>query len=72
MRRILAIVLLIAGIVLAAYAVEIYREATTQVEFIGIDITAANEEKQQTAIIYVALSLISLTLSFLAWKGGRK
>ncbi|MCB9294149.1 MAG: hypothetical protein H6559_13665 [Lewinellaceae bacterium] len=68
MKKLMAILLLIAGIVLIVLAVNTYQEASASLEVLGMELSAQNESGQQKAVLYLVLGLVSLTGSYLAWR----
>ena len=68
MKNVIALILLIAGITLLVMGVNTYQEATASLEFLGLDLSAADESGQQTAIIYLALGLLGLVGSYLVYR----
>ncbi|MCO6491165.1 MAG: hypothetical protein J5I98_22295 [Phaeodactylibacter sp.] len=68
MKKLMAILLLIAGIVLIVLAVNTYQEASASLEVLGMELSAQNESGQQRAVLYLVLGLVSLTGSYLAWR----
>lgn len=68
MKKLMAILLLITGIVLIVLAVNTYQEASASLEVLGMELSAQNESGQQRAALYLVLGLVSLTGSYLAWR----
>lgn len=68
MKKPLALVLLIAGIVLLVLAVNTYQESSASLEVLGLELSAHEESGQQRAILYLVFGLASLAGSYLVWK----
>lgn len=68
MKNVIALILLIAGIILLVMGINTYQESTANLEFLGLEVAAADETGQRTAIIYLALGLIGLVGSYLVYR----
>lgn len=68
MKKIIPIILLLAGLALAVKGVDTIQSATTNVSFLGIDINASDESGQTAGIIYLLLGLAALFGSYVTWK----
>lgn len=68
MKKVFALLLLVAGIVLLVLAVNTYQEASASIEVLGLELSAHEESGQQRAILYLIFGLAGLAGSYLVWK----
>lgn len=68
MKKIIPIILLIAGLALAVKGVDTIQSSTTNVSFLGIDINASDESERTAGIMYLLLGLGALVGSYISWK----
>lgn len=62
MKAILPIILVVAGLVFAYFAITTFQSSTADVSVLGIDINASDEGGQMTAAIYGVLAVVCLAL----------
>jgi hypothetical protein len=60
MKKILPLLLIVAGIGLAVMGITTYQESTASVSVLGLDISASDEGGQQTAILYFVVAAVCL------------
>ncbi len=68
MKKVFALLLLVAGIVLLVQAVNTYQEASASIEVLGLELSAHEESGQQRAVLYFIFGLASLAGSYLVWR----
>ncbi len=68
MKKIIPIILLIAGLALAVKGIDTIQSSTTNVSFLGININASNESGQTAGIMYLLLGLGALVGGYMTWK----
>lgn len=68
MKAILPIILVVAGLVFAYFAITTFQSSTADVSILGIDINASDEGGQMTAAIYGVLSVVCLALGAMTFK----
>jgi hypothetical protein len=57
--KILGIILLLAGVVLAYQGIMTFQNSTASAEILGVELTASDEGGQMTSFIYLGLAVFS-------------
>ena len=60
MKKLLPVILIIAGIGLAVLGVTTFQNSTADVSFLGLDISASDKSGQQAAILYFVVAAVCL------------
>lgn len=68
MKKVITLVLLVAGILLTVKGIDTLRAATASADILGIEISASDESGQAAGITYLLLGLAGLAASYFSWK----
>lgn len=68
MKKILPLVLIVAGIGLAVMGITTFQDSTADVSILGLDISASDEGGQQTAILYFVIAAVCLFGGFTMYR----
>jgi hypothetical protein len=68
MNKLIALILLLAGIGAAVYGFQLYQDANADISILGLDISASDKEVTQQAYIFFGLGLVGVVAGLIFWK----
>lgn len=68
MNKLIALILLLAGIAAAVHGFQLYQDATADISILGLDISASDKETTQQAYIFFGLGLVGLIAGLVFWR----
>ncbi|MEZ4987591.1 MAG: hypothetical protein R2795_21515 [Saprospiraceae bacterium] len=68
MNKLIALILVVAGVAAAAHGYHLYQDATANINILGLEISASDEETRQQSYLYFGLAVVTLVGALIAYK----
>ena len=70
MAKLIALILLLAGVASAYYGYQMYQDATADISVLGIDIEASDKAVKQQSFLFLGLGVVGIVAGLMTWKRG--
>ena len=68
MKKVIALVFLLAGLAAGYHGYQLYEDANAGFSVLGLDISASDQEVTRQAYMYFGLAALGVVAAFLVWR----